>query len=930
MARDKAGPAIVKTYTAGTKRIRVAFSEKVNTSGWPGSPATNTRLKWIVGTSYYDGVNIFYTGFSGTNRDSVIYLNHVGTAWAKTDSGAINFFNRNMVYDVATSANGNQQYDDDLSLSTPLRTLLGSDVQVQRDNIPPLLLRLETVDLDYDGKLDHLRLVFDPESPVYPRRSFHAGNWTITGYDGIKQNLAVDLSPYIFVPAFYDPPINSFGDTVQVYISFNETLGSGPALTPYGGDTGDVLSAEIASGLGFADWADNVMKRLPDIGVPVRDKAGPAIMSARTVNTTQVEAYMSEDLLDGSCDKTDFFLDMGLGMDVSWPFNNVVETSAGRVLLTVFDQSYWTPTQTGTLSFANDYEETGNNVFDLVSNGDRQTNSVVVSDHAASRFDINLAIDGNVYRGVPFQIEVIARDSKGNVDASFPETITFSCNMTQNEVDLPDGPQTLHNGIGYFTLTSWKTTDNFRISISVAAHGYNRIYSTSDAIVIIDPTIDTPNHLTVIDEPGDQGGFVRLTWDYSTNNPGFGNQPAIDYYELFREKKGDVMFIGTIAAPDTNGSRMDSMRVKLNIGDNDTSRFWVRAVWDPNLPGTSSVADADGYLVMDNIQPVLLRSQGRVVQKKRTADATISSVQGEKITSGSVMGNGRAIDNVAPKAPNRLFAAKSGTAVWLHWPKVTYGVNNTLELFGVQYQVYRHASKAYFDPESEGQLVITTTDTSYTFNSTEMRQFFCVRAIDTDNESEITNRVGKYGFTLNKPTLPGQTVYNYLSLPLVNSSVSKASQVAAAITGVNAVFKLDPTTNRFSKVYIPGISSSRDDFEVPTGMPVLVALKNSAPQEWFATGDVPVAGTLHFTLNRDAVGKYNEITVPLDRPTITNALELANAIGGIRALFKLDPTTNRFSKVYIPGVTGQAGNFSLQSGEPVLINATNATPPVWP
>jgi hypothetical protein len=154
--------------------------------------------------------------------------------------------------------------------------------------------------------------------------------------------------------------------------------------------------------------------------------------------------------------------------------------------------------------------------------------------------------------------------------------------------------------------------------------------------------------------------------------------------------------------------------------------------------------------------------------------------------------------------------------------------------------------------------------------------------------------------------------------------------VATAVGGVNAVFKLDATTNRFSKVYIPGISSSRDDFEVPTGMPVLVALKNTAPQEWFATGDIPEAGSLHFTLNRDAIGKYNEITVPLDRPTITNALELANAIGGIRALFKLDPTTNRFSKVYIPGVTGQAGNFSLQSGEPVLINATNTTPPVWP
>ena len=165
---------------------------------------------------------------------------------------------------------------------------------------------------------------------------------------------------------------------------------------------------------------------------------------------------------------------------------------------------------------------------------------------------------------------------------------------------------------------------------------------------------------------------------------------------------------------------------------------------------------------------------------------------------------------------------------------------------------------------------------------------------------------------------------------LFRSGMSKASQVAGAVGGVNAVFKLDPATNRFSKVYIPGISSARDDFDVPTGLPVLVSLRNTAPEAWFMTGAVPDSGSIHFTLNRDAVGQYNEITVPLDRPTITNALELANAIGGIRALFKLDPATNRFSKVYIPGVTGQAGNFTLQSGQPVLINATNNTPPVWP
>jgi len=737
------------------------------------------------------------------------------------------------------------------------------------------------------------------------------------------------MNVYVFPPAYYDPPINSFGDTVQVYVRFNETLLSGPALTPYGGDTGDVLNAEVSTGLGFADWADNVMKRLPDPLMPVRDKAGPAIMSARTINTSDLEVYMSEDLSESTLDQDDFSLEIAYQYGYSAPFSTVRESKPGCVFLSVAPL-YWWPTQTGKIYYY--YEGVNSGLYDLVNNVNHQTAEIAVTDHAASQFIINLAIPGGVYRGVPFQIEVIARDSHGNVDTNFPVKIDLSSNLSQNEIDLPDGQQVLHEGVGYFTLTSWKTTDNLRITVSVNADGYDRYFSTSDPIIVIDPTLDAPNRLTVMDEPGDQGGFIKLTWDYSLNNPGINQQPVIDYYEIFREKNGEVLFVGTVAAPDTNGTRMDSMRVKMHIGDNDSSRFWVRAVWDPNQGISAAAAvEADGYILMDNLQPVLLRSKGKpVAPAKRTADATIASVQIEKLTSGASMASGRAVDNIPPKKPARFTADKSGVTVRLHWPEVTEGINNSLELFGVQYQIFSHASKAYFDPEAEGELIITTKDTVFTFTGTERCKYFCVRAIDSDNESEITNRVGKYGFTLSKPSVVGQTIYNYLSLPLSNTGIGKASQVAAAVGGVNAVFKLDATTNRFSKVYIPGISGSRDDFEVPTGRPVLVALKNTAPEEWFYTGTVPEAGSVQFALNRDAIGKYNEITVPLNRPAITNALELANAIGGIRAIFKLEPTTNRFSKVYIPGVTGQAGNFSLQCGEPVLVNATNSSPSVWP
>jgi len=319
-----------------------------------------------------------------------------------------------------------------------------------------------------------------------------------------------------------------------------------------------------------------------------------------------------------------------------------------------------------------------------------------------------------------------------------------------------------------------------------------------------------------------------------------------------------------------------------------------------------------------------------VVTGKRTADATIASVQGEKLMSGTVMGSGRAVDNIPPKMPARFTADKSGVTVQLHWPKVTHGINNTPELFGVQYEIYAHGANAYFNPDGEGELVMTTVDTSFSYNSSDLRKYFCVRAIDSDNKSAITNRVGKYGFIMSKPTLPTQTAYNYLSIPLRNSAITKASQVANLVGGVVAVMKMDPATNRFSKVYIPGISRPRDDFEISIGMPVLVAVNNTATADWFMTGVVPDSGSIHFALNRDASGKYNEITLPLDKINIHNALELANAIGGIRALLKMDPSKNRFSKVYIPGISRPTDNFTIEPGEPLLINVTNTAPPMWP
>jgi hypothetical protein len=938
---DLAGPAIIQAYTAGQKRIRLAFSEKVNTAGWPIEQASAEdvrRFAWFVGSILYNGTGtkIFFTGLSSSRKDSVIYLNHTGTAWAKTDEGAINFSNDIPVYDLAASPNINKQYDHNNSINSKTEAIAGFDVKVNRDNIAPILTKLETVDLDKNGKLDHYRFVFDPLSPIFPRPPGHLFNpslWSIKGYDTVaKSGLQVDLTIYnpVNYPDYPRQAINSFGDTVEVFIKFTETSGTGPSSTPYGGDTGDVPDVVVADGNGFRDWADNVMSALPTGITLEKDKAGPAIISAKTINTTQVEVLMSEDLLDGYTSTADLRLNMGKDLSLL----DVQEVSPGKLKAIAFDQDYWLPTQTGNIALVSP-----NVVYDNITgedNSNRQTGNIPVNDRAASQFDINLAIEGNVIRGVPFQIEVVARDSHGNLDINFPEKIVFSSNLTQNEIDLPDGPQPLTGGMAYFNVTSWKTTENLIISVSVNSDRYARFFSNSDPIEVVEPVIDAPNTLKVkdyrgIDGNGDQGGYVALIFDYSTNHPGIGTENVIDYYEIYREFDHDVWNWGTFQASDTTGTHADSMRLVVWTGDSAESIFWVRAVWNPSWPGTSNgsaateaIALPKGYTLMSGNVPILLRSKGKKV-KSLLPKQSATEAGSDQVVSASIMAQGRAIDNIAPKSPANLYADKAGVAVKLHWPKVTQGVNGLTELFPIKYEVLSHATNAYFDP-AQGTVEATVSDTSYQVNSESLRKFFCVRAVDSDNKSEVSKRTGKWGFQM---ALGSANKYNYLSLPLETSKYKKASDLSTDITGLAALLQLEATTNAYSKFYLPAISFGTN-FTLKSGIPVLVSAGPTAASSWFYTGPVPTAQSVQFTLVKRAdKNMYNEIILPLDKTGITTADQLAKNIGGVEIVLKLDPVTNAFTKFWLPAIQ-YGDNFAIQPGEPVLISVNNTAPSVWP
>ena len=577
------------------------------------------------------------------------------------------------------------------------------------------------------------------------------------------------------------------------------------------------------------------------------------------------------------------------------------------------------------------------NAQDLVGNANKQwwgsvNGQIPVNDHAASQFIVNLPFDGEVLKGVPFQIEVIAQDSEGEVDENFKERINLAAvNISQNSIDLPEGSQLLPGGKAYFTVTCWVVTSDLRITVGVESDRYARYYGISDPITVVEPVIDTPDTLIVKDWPNDQGGALSLVWPFSDNHPGFGENPEIDYYQIYYDLNHAIyQYDQPIGAIDTSGTGMDSMRVNIEMPDNDEHTFWVRAVWSPTWPGTQAAPGSGsepGQVTISSDQFKLIRVNGKNVQNEVSQ---MSTIKAEATLSGAAMGIGRAIDNIKPEKLTYLFADKEGEAVKLHWKKVIYGINGTKEKFPVSYQVYSHSSKAYFDLDTEGTLEAAIGDTAFTINTDELSKFFCVRAIDSDNKSDLSARMGKWGFAVRRDSklecrLP---VYNYLSLPLNNASISNAKTFAENVSGLAAVLKLDPSTNSFSKFYLPAIKFG-DNFSLSGGKPVLVSADNTAPEKWFYTGAVPAPKSVRFTLNNSAAGRYNEIIVPFDKTNIKTADDLAKDIGGVDAVLKLDPATNSFSKFWLPAIK-YGENFSVKPGEAVLINVGTKAPSTWP
>lgn len=176
--------------------------------------------------------------------------------------------------------------------------------------------------------------------------------------------------------------------------------------------------------------------------------------------------------------------------------------------------------------------------------------------------------------------------------------------------------------------------------------------------------------------------------------------------------------------------------------------------------------------------------------------------------------------------------------------------------------------------------------------------------------------------------------YNMIAVPLDSSnqmSGFSASGLAALVgAGVQQVFQLDAATQSFQTWYPP--FNFGTDFPLTVGGAYWLLLDNTASQIVSFVGDVPPptgqSGAVQFNLIGGSPCVYNDISLPLDKSSITNASELANAIGGVEEVLKFDAANQSF-QVWYPDFNFGT-NFDTKIGYPYRICLKSSAPTTWP
>lgn len=228
--------------------------------------------------------------------------------------------------------------------------------------------------------------------------------------------------------------------------------------------------------------------------------------------------------------------------------------------------------------------------------------------------------------------------------------------------------------------------------------------------------------------------------------------------------------------------------------------------------------------------------------------------------------------------PCTLSAAKSGNDVVLSWTAASGATG---------YHVYRD-TEPYFIPSAP---YTTTIGLTYTdpgvIGDPAVNYYYRVGAFDGSGETLCANRAGEFDFALT-PGLGGRLARDDIALPLdVSTVITDAESLADWVETeggvpfgtVKQVQKWDAPSQTF--LTWSHVSGTGNNFPLQTGDYVFLRVNEDAPAVVSFVGRVPEPGEVVFSLTPGTPTKckMNFLSLPLDQAAITNADQLADAIG---------------------------------------------------
>jgi len=176
---------------------------------------------------------------------------------------------------------------------------------------------------------------------------------------------------------------------------------------------------------------------------------------------------------------------------------------------------------------------------------------------------------------------------------------------------------------------------------------------------------------------------------------------------------------------------------------------------------------------------------------------------------------------------------------------------------------------------------------------------------------------------------PNAAKWNAIVMALDSTStIPDAQALASAIPGTTQILRWNASLKNFT-YYIPN-GGGGTNFSTLVGEPYFVQLNNTAGAVFSVVGDVPPQsgqpGAVQFNLVGGSPCKWNYISLPLDKSTITTAQTLADAIGNVGMLLVWDASIQNFT-YYIPN-GGGGTNFATKIGYPywVCMNTNKSWP----